>query len=316
MPPNKRKPGIIGLTDHSSQVCKKPLLDDFYASCYIETTYPQCRGVIGISTVAEEKKWSIERIPEIMRANGWIKGAELMKYWFSKPSYTYPDESNTNTGLLPYNDKIITIEWANKFNSVKKEYDEAWASKKYATDKVKEYIQSTLAEKGAFTKKHSLFKFGNLSLPVNKINSGDFYVQNIIVDTTSYFGSLDGMVAALANFNFRFAVEGRVTFKKTQETYLGLGDDEDVYTIMIEKAGLYIRDSYDFIGSQPLGCWNMETNKAEKTCIFSGDDFHKVDNSTFREWRKVNSRGGDFLVFSDIEVKTVNESWDIEIKVN
>lgn len=250
-----------------------------------------------------------------MRANGWTKGAALMDYWFSRASYTYPDESDTNTGLLPYNDKIITLEWAKNFSSVNDEYTEAWSNKKYATSKVKEYVQSVLQDKGAFSKNKSPFKFGNLSQSVNEINSGDFYVQNIAVNTTNVFSDLDDMVAALANLSFRFAVEGKVVFKKTQETYYGLGGDEDVYTVIIEKAGLYIRDSYDFIGSQDLGCWNMKTNKSAKSCFFSGDDFHDVSNSTFREWRDKNSMGGDFLVFSDLEVRTVNESWDVEIKI-
>lgn len=314
---SKRQPGVLGLNDYSGQICSSTLPKDFYGSCRIlEPTNTQCVGVVGFYPVKEEK-WSIKQIPKIMRANGLNKGAALMDHWFSRPSYTYPDEFKTNTGLLPYNDEIITIEWANKFSSVKDAYNEAWSGKQYATSKVKDYIKVVLEEKGAFSKKKTPFKFGDLSLSVNDINSGDFYVKNIIVETSSVFDDLNDMVAALANFNFRFAIEGKVTFNKTQETYYGLGENEDVYTIKIEKVGLYIRDSYDFIGSQfpGLGCWNMKTNEITTTCFFGGDDFHKVENATFREWRDKNSMGGDFLVFSDLEVRTVNESWDVEIKI-
>jgi len=121
--------------------------------------------------------------------------------------------------------------------------------------------------------------------------------------------------AALYNFDFHMAVEGTVTYEKTQESYGGLGSDEDVYTVRITRVGLYVRDSFDFIGDQDLGYWNPKTNDVAKTWLGAGDGYHEVTNAGMRQWRKKTGCGGDFLVFSDMEIRNVNESWTVEIDV-
>jgi len=159
-------------------------------------------------------------------------------------------------------------------------------------------------------------KFGDLSRSVIQINLGDFYIQQrctgSLIDTASQ--NLDGMVAALANCCFHMAVEGTLHYKGVEETYFGLGE-EDVYLITISKVGCYIKDSYDFIGNQlgGLGYWNPITNKAKMLTAEEG--FYKVENRNFRDWRKNNSKGGDFLVFSDIEKRIVNESWTVSFSL-
>ena len=45
------------------------------------------------------------------------------------------------------------------------------------------------------------------------------------------------------------------------------------------------------------------------------DDYVDVTNKTFRDWRDNNNCGGDFLVFSDIETRIVNDSWEVEIDI-
>lgn len=67
------------------------------------------------------------------------------------------------------------------------------------------------------------------------------------------------------------------------------------YELTIEQVGIYIRDSYDFNGFQILGPWEIRDH-APRTCV--------VTNGDFRDWRQANGRGGDFLLFSDIELTT------------
>lgn len=123
--------------------------------------------------------------------------------------------------------------------------------------------------------------------------------------------NLDDMFAALANFSFRMAVQGVVNYERTDVDWLK--NRRHVFRINIRKVGIYIRDSYDFIGDQwsGLGHWNPRTNKASK---FSGPGLHNVENSTFRTWSK-SGCGGDFLVFSNVEVRDVNESWEMSVKI-
>ena len=202
------------------------------------------------------------------------------------------------------------IKWVLSFERAKEMYDKMWEDKIYVNEAANKQIETMLRKNGKFNKSKTM-NFGDLSQPVADINAGDFYIQHRNV-TSGVFQDLDGMVAALANFSFRMAVQGNVTYKETQETYFGFGENKDVYTVQISKVGIYIRDSYDFIGSQlgGLGHWNPDTNKVSKSA-FNGS--HEVNNATFREWRMNNECGGDFIIFSDIEIREVNESWEVEI---
>ena len=267
-----------------------------------------------IKNIEVKPKWDVSLIPAIQRANNWNKGAELLEEWFSRSRYTYPDPKKTNTGKLPYNDTIISLQWALSFKRVKDQYDDAWNKKLYVTTNVKRDMEKDLTRLGAFKKKRTPFHYGDLSKTTNEINAGDFYVQNITVKTSGTFTSTDDMVAALANFNFRFAVEGTVTFKATRKIK---GIKKNIFTVTINKAGLYIKDSFDFIDkpgywiSQPLGCWNPVKNTMSKTNLNLSSDEYCVNNESFRDWSNTHRCGGDFIVFSDIHKRSVNESWEV-----
>lgn len=72
----------------------------------------------------------------------------------------------------------------------------------------------------------------------------------------------------------------------------------------ITNVGAYMRDSYDFNGDQPLGCWNVCTNKVEEGFFCSGSA--AVTNGDFRDWRTANGKGGDFVVYSDVKTTTLS----------
>lgn len=300
--------------NYEALICKRPQEPRFFRlNADVSSLYPH-RGVLD-GYVKQKEEWSIKLIPGIMRKNGWAKGAELMEEWFRRKAYTYPDPDATDKENTPYNDSIVTLEWALGYKRVKNVYDKMWADKIYVNAAAKKEIEEVLQNSGKFNKaKYS--KFGDLSSSAAKINLGDFYIQQrctgSLFDTASQ--SLDGMVAALALANccFHMAVEGTIHYEGVKETYFGLGE-EDVYLITITKVGCYIKDSYDFIGNQlgGLGYWNPTINKAKKLTAEEG--FYKVENKNFRDWRKKNGKEGDFLVFSNIEKRTVNESWKVSL---
>jgi hypothetical protein len=150
--------------------------------------------------------------------------------------------------------------------------------------------------------------FGDLTQSAAEINAGPYYIQQRCVKT-SIVQELDALVAALANFCFHMAVEGRVTYLGKETKWFGL-DEDDIYRIELIRVGVYVRDSYDFIGSQlgGLGYWNPTTNGVSK---IPGAGFHKVVNETFRDWRAKTGCGGDFIVYSDIEVRDVSSQWEV-----
>ena len=87
------------------------------------------------------------------------------------------------------------------------------------------------------------------------------------------------------------------------------------YKVTLDKVGIYVQDSYDFndkdpnagdFSSQPLGFWDCEEQKTP------GLGAYYVTNRDFRDWRDQygNGKGGDFLVFSDIKVISVSDSFE------
>jgi hypothetical protein len=106
--------------------------------------------------------------------------------------------------------------------------------------------------------------------------------------------SLDDMEAALANFAFYVVpLAGDV------------GPETGRFRVKLSQIGVHIMDSYDFEGDQDLGYWDEVTNNVSGSYIGSGDGV-KVTNETFRNWRTANSKGGDFLVYSDVKVLNLN----------
>lgn len=251
--------------------------------------------------------WDLAMIPGIMRANGWTTGADLMDHWFSRSAYTYPDPENVDEADIPFNDTIVKLQWVRGFPRAQSVYEDMWEDEIYANPAARRYIERTLVENNIPTT--GIASFGDLNQRVNLVNASDFYVQNRAV-TNSIMQDLDGLVAALANFSFRMAVEGRVTYKERRKGFFGR--EYDVYEVRIKRVGLYVRDSYDFIGDQfgGLGHWNPTANTVT---TFGSSGAHEVRNEHFRDWRQVNGCGGDFIVFSDLEIREVDSSWEMEI---
>jgi hypothetical protein len=97
---------------------------------------------------------------------------------------------------------------------------------------------------------------------------------------------LDDLAASLGRFTFRIVVAGRV------EPDPGTGG----FRTLITDVGVHVRDSYDFNGSQDLGCWNVCTNNVGR--VFCGGV--TVNNTDFQAWRRANGRGRDIKVLSDV----------------
>jgi hypothetical protein len=103
---------------------------------------------------------------------------------------------------------------------------------------------------------------------------------------------LNDLLAALANFHLYVCpLVGEVRPDGTR------------LRVTLSKVGFHAHDSFDFEGNQDLGYWD-ETKNLAGYGQFPNSTF--VENKTFREWRKVNYRGGDFEVYSDVKVVTLD----------
>ena len=117
----------------------------------------------------------------------------------------------------------------------------------------------------------------------------------------SYF-HLDDLTAALGNFSIYVT-------PLVGEVLPVIGGS----VVKLHQVGFHVMDSYDFQGDQFLGTWDESTNSAsfEEPVHYEGDpDWEEGDppwhgavyNFSFRDWRTANRKGGDFLVYSDVQV--------------
>lgn len=228
-------------------------------------------------TACKAKPIDLTKIPGVMDAKGWARGAALMRRWFANPPAIAPAYGASDT-------MTIKMAWVLGFSRAKTVYDSIFKDKIYVNIPAQGEIAKLLKLLGK--DKGGTFDFAK---PVTALDP-TYYINHRAV-TDGIFGTLDDMAAALANFDLRAVVSGIV------EKEAGKDGAPDRFKVSITEVGVYVQDSYDFEGSQQLGCWNVCTNDVGKISCGGGE---YVSNEDFRNWRTANAKGGDFLVYSDV----------------
>jgi hypothetical protein len=229
-------------------------------------------------------EYDITRIPGIMRSKHWDMGAALMSRWFSLPANEHPDRGTPDTAT-------ITMAWTLRFDRAKRVYDEIVSERIWANPPAQRLLATKLREQGKLIGQEATF-----GGPWNDVVRADRdHIQHRTVG--SMLDPADDMLAALGRFNFHVAVGGRVEPRGQR------------HTVHIDTVGIYVVDSYDFNGDQPLGYWS-DNDFAGRFNPISG---YAVSNASFRDWRARNHRGGDFMVYSDIRTlhRVPPDSFDV-----
>jgi len=93
-------------------------------------------------------------------------------------------------------------------------------------------------------------------------------------------------------------------------------DADKKQLVTITKCAVYIRDSFDFVGSQTggLGDWRAHPPAISGGTI--GGGFTDVDNAMYRDWRTLNGIGHDFLVYTNVEFFTPSPGAQFRIREN
>jgi len=216
-----------------------------------------------------------------MEWNHWNEGAELLRKWFERPPTIAPKYSAPVTN-------VVKIDWVLQFARAKSVFDTILKDQIWTNPAA----QTRLTE---FLKKQPStdVNFGDLNKPVTQID--DMWINSRPV--FSGFDQVDGLTAALGNFQLQVAISGKVVrngllpgctplYPPTGLSLCG-SDTANVVTLEINEIGIYAKDSLDFNEEQFLGVWGYR------------DD--PVSNKDFREWRANNNLGGDFMIFSDVK---------------
>ena len=229
---------------------------------------------------------AVTDIPRIMRNNGWANGAALMEEWFRRPSAVAPAYGPPETTIIRMDS------WALTFAEARGVYHQLIRDRNWANQPAQREIATMLRRKGLIGRQRR--SFGNLGWHV-PLQDPDYINFRVVSSST-----LNDLTAALARFVFRVCIAGTVE-PLTAPTR---------HRVTITEVGVYIRDSYDFNGSQFLGYWNDRTNRVSTWNPLVGD---AVRNSDYRAWRTANAMGGDFIVYSDIKRVSLSTPDQFEI---
>lgn len=259
-------------------------------------------------------------IPKIMRNKlGWIEAARLMEHWFSGKPYSLKRSEKTGKVLASKLSKEkllidLSFKWLLKHKRIKSRVDDEIS----VFQDVREFHSLIGFNKDNILNRLSngliifidrLDKLNLIDFNNKKIKPGNMNFEKlsaIELDEVSQFNflrissrffdkmldPLDDVYGALGSFLIKIAV---VSFK----TYL---DKQGFSIININRIGLYIRDTYDFLDEQKLGYWSREGVSKNNF----QNKFVEVTNNHFNEYRKCYKEGGDFIVFSDVQYYDVS----------
>ena len=269
-------------------------------------------------------QFNITDIPTAMRdVMKWPKSAELMELWFSLPAREMTDDEKR--GIIKpkdfpqgyINTTMFTWDWLDQFKQVTEAQEEllnslfTTNSKNTLTGYVANQLKSNIL-------KERIISISNKLDPV-QLHS-DWQFQRAPVGYT--LGSVDDLYGSLGNFGLYAAVT-KATVTKMTDHYL----TPNRYSVHLTEVGLYMKDTYDFIGEQYLGHWSPEGLTIEPTAgalneagmeyklpcwsFKSGGMVEAFGNADYRTFRDKTSQGGNLLLFSDVKTVPVDITFDV-----
>ena len=242
----------------------------------------------------------IRTIPDIMRrAHGWTVAPALMERWFGLPPNSVPERGQTDR-------TSVTMNWALSFTRAREAYDQMVRNRVWLNMASRQRIDRWLAGQNKYTNSPETFGISDFSRATwRELLDGCICSRSVggISDPR------DDMYGALGEFDFRVVVSGEVRPANTlpmkahpvsparQPSMRSSVHSTGItgHVVYITRIGIYLWDSYDFNGSQFLGCWNSQ---GVSSASLSSDDY--VHNSNFQDWRAANNHGGDFCIYSDV----------------
>ncbi|MEG3088359.1 DUF6402 family protein [Sphingomonas sp. PB4P5] len=244
--------------------------------------------------------FTIRDIPAAMRKNGWAVGARLMDRWFAGTTRAMRARDKVNLGTWPdIERRAVTMRWALGFARVAEAQQRLLTTWHQPPRRAPSAAVTQERLRASGLARGKPFRFGNLGLASPAVDA-HWQVNREVLEST-LFGTVDDFYCAMGNALLMLAVAG-------EATPLAGGR----WRVTIDDVGTYIRDSYDFLGSQRLGAWGPDGFSriallasevpiiAEQPHSDGRGRYFSVSNESFDKYRNHYGRGGDFAIFSDI----------------
>lgn len=284
-------------------------------------------------------QFKLSDIPATMRKKGWTVASKLMERWFGNPAWEMSlDQKRDRFGTLDIqrtseqiDTTTVTMAWL-----LQVQFQRARAMRDqfiygagapngtplWRNQEALGFIAQRLRRDGKFT--NAIEQFGKgLSTPL--LSHHCLLNERVAGSLTD---PLDDLYGALGFYAMRVAGAGYIEPLKDSKGKI------IKHRVHLEKVGLFVRDTYDFIGSQGLGLWNfndvqkgtgyfnpdvkldqncnaVDEKDANKAVRREEERYFDVENADFQSYRTKFSKGGDFVIYSDVQWNDVTFSWDI-----
>lgn len=253
-------------------------------------------------------------VPAVMRSKGWTVGAACMERWFERGAYIMTaaeKEAKVDYRQSPaslFELGIATMQWAMHIPRVRMAAEALRTG--WLTPRCVANLRSRLTRQGRLAPDGQAqdFRFGDLAAPTIEVNET---CQANAQTVGGIFDPFDDYYAAIGRGTLNIAVTGQCRTEK------GGG------RLLVDGLGVYLRDSYEFLGDQFLGYWNrsgvtsyaMNTEDIPVTAQAGADGdwsigvgsvsttverYYGVSNKSFDDYRTAHSKGGDFIIFTDV----------------
>ena len=284
-------------------------------------------------------QFKLSDIPSTMRKKGWTIAPKLMERWFSNPAWEISlDQKRDRYGTLDIqrtpeqiDTTTVTMAWLlqaqfQRARAVRDQFIYGVGAPGgiplWRNQEALGFIAKRLLRDGKFT--NTIEHFGK-GLTAALLSHHCLLNERSAGSLTD---PLDDLYGALGFFAMRVAGAGYIEPLKDSHGKVFK------YRVHLEKVGLFVRDTYEFIGSQGLGLWNfidvqkgtgyldpdvkidqncvvVDEKDAEKTARKEAERYFDVENADFQAYRTKFNKGGDFVIYSDVQWYDVTYSWDI-----
>ena len=229
-----------------------------------------------------------ESIPNIMRAraSNWDLAGELLDRWLDNPVRRKNTTINgIDWALEEVYPAFVNSSWfidpANASNSrIINAYNWLRNPSNFNTPATRDVLKDNLDDRFDLHPGSSTLAISAQWLPGRNIRN--YHKQHIQYKQGQLgSGHLDAVTAAFGRFSMYLVPRGTVVRHSNR------------YAVTIDSVAIHVMDSFDFNGSQLLGCWKAPN----QVSLFPGNGFECVGNSDFRYYRNVKARGWDYNVF-------------------
>jgi hypothetical protein len=230
-----------------------------------------------------------EKVPGILlaRGPGWEVGSRFLDTWFDGPRRSKDSSISGIDWTLPIvNDISYDTSWLiNPANAANNRVINAytWITNPaiLTTPNARLELKSLMDARFETNPGATTLLISRNWPAIGIRNYHKQHIQSRAITSDFVTGPIDQITAAMGNFSLYLVPKGTVT--RTQNTY----------NVSINAVAVHASDSFDFNGTQPLGCWALPSNVLQLwlpgyECLF---------NSSFRYYRRMKARGGDFNVF-------------------